>query len=114
MNYRNAGGNPWAYGHSPVAPTKTYRIMVTWHTPRGEPPRITCVAQSDNPCDLAEAPMVARNARSIARIELHDRTGCLETIWASHWVGYQRRDNPPPIEFALREPDTSRFTTGVK
>ena len=33
--------------------------------------------------------MVARNARSIKRIELHDRTGVLATIWASHWVGYQ-------------------------
>ena len=95
-------------------PVGNYKILVTWHTPRGTPPRVTCVAASDDPTTLKGASMVARNARSIARIELHDRTGCLETIWASHWVGYQRRDNPPPIEFALREPDTSRFTTGVK
>jgi len=113
MNYRKSGATPDRLAGQ-FGATGTYRLMVTWHTPRGEPPRVTCAAQSDNPCDLAEAPMVARNARSIARIELHDRTGCLETIWASHWVGYQRKDNPPPIEFALREPDTSKFTTGVK
>jgi hypothetical protein len=39
--------------------------------------------------------MVARNARSIKRIELHDRSGVLATIWASHWVGYQNADREP-------------------
>jgi len=68
--------------------------MVTWHDGR-----VTCAAESDNPADLRGANMVSRNARSIARIEITDRSSVLETVWASHWVGYQRADNPPPLSF---------------
>jgi hypothetical protein len=76
--------------HRNVYPTRNYRIMVHWHDGR-----VTCEADSDNPDDVRGAPMVARNARSIKRIELHDRSGVLATIWASHWVGYQTSDREP-------------------
>ena len=69
---------------------RAYRVVVHWHDGRK-----TCEAQSDNPSALKGAPMIARNARSIARIEIHDRTGVLETVWASHWVGYQNADREP-------------------
>lgn len=68
-------------------PTRNYRVWVEWRDGRR-----TCEAQSDNPTDLRGAPMIARNPRAINRIEVHDRTGCLETVWASHWVGYQTAD----------------------
>jgi hypothetical protein len=71
-------------------PTLNYRLIVHWHDGR-----VICEAQSDCADDLRQAHQVARNPRSIKRIELHDRSGVLATIWASHWVGYQTADRPP-------------------
>ena len=92
----------------PRQPVKPYRVMVTWHDGRK-----TCEAEDDDPRALAGAPTVARNARSIARIELHDRSGCLETIWASHWVGYQTADREPAHQPVAKSPP-SPFVTALE
>jgi hypothetical protein len=62
--------------------TKPYSIVVLWQDGRSE-----IVATSHNPLELANAPMVSRNPRVINRIELHDLTGCLETVWSAEWQG---------------------------
>ena len=92
----------------PRQPVKPYRVMVTWHDGRK-----TCEAEDDDPRALAGAPTVARNARVIARIELHDRSGCLETIWASHWVGYQTADREPAYQ-PVAKPPPSPFVTALE
>ena len=104
----------------PRQPVKPYRVMVTWHDGRK-----TCEAEDDDPRALAGAPTVARNARSIARIELHgppQRGGsqasapvcvCLETIWASHWVGYQTADREPAYQ-PVAKPPPSPFVTALE
>jgi hypothetical protein len=89
--------NPGRTRGACVTLPRAYRIVVEWRDGRR-----TIEATSDDPTALKGAPTIARNPRSINRIELHDTTGCLETIWASHWVGYQRADNPPPLSFSLR------------
>jgi hypothetical protein len=58
-----------------------YRIIIFWKDGRR-----TTAAESHAPTALAGAPMVARNARVIRRIELHDLTGSLETIWDASWT----------------------------
>lgn len=59
---------------------KSYRILVHWKSGL-----TTTAASSDDPTLLAGAPTVSRNPRAIRRIELHDRSGCLEAIWDASW-----------------------------
>lgn len=70
-----------------LAPSRAYSVHVQWRDGRK-----TIEAQSDNPSDVRGAPMISRNPRAINRIEVHDRTGCLETVWDSTWFGYQTHD----------------------
>ena len=62
--------------------SEPYSVIVYWRDGRME-----VVARSHNPCVLAEAPTVARNPAAIRRIEMHDLTGCLETVWDASWHG---------------------------
>lgn len=57
-----------------------YRVIVTWQNGTR-----TIVAESPNPTELAGAPTVSRNPRVIKRIEIHDLTGPLETVWDASW-----------------------------
>ncbi len=58
-----------------------YRLMIKW-----QDGRVTEQKRSYNPTEAREAEKtVSRNPKAIARIELWDGTGSLETIWAATW-----------------------------
>lgn len=58
-----------------------YSLIVFWQDGRRE-----IVAEGhDPPAVSRQERTIARNAAVIRRIELHDLTGCLETLWAADW-----------------------------
>ena len=58
-----------------------YRLLVTFSDGR-----ILTLASGHNPQDVRRAEQrVSRNPNVIARVELVDLTGPLETIWDSSW-----------------------------
>jgi hypothetical protein len=59
-----------------------YKLLIKWTDGRVE-----TVAEGNNPSEVRAAEArVSRNPRVIDRIELHDLTGPLETLWSRSWV----------------------------
>lgn len=69
-----------------------YRLVTVWNDGRE-----TVIEEGYNPSEVRAAnERVSRRPSHIARLELRDGSGCLETIWCSSWS-----DNPSGgVDFA--------------
>ena len=60
---------------------KPYRLIAVFQTGYD-----VLIEEGDDPVSVRAAhTKVSRNRKAVSRIELHDPSGCLETIWQFNW-----------------------------